>query len=168
MLNILFEIIRMLYTLFMYICVCTNYKVTFIYLLNFVTRGNLNILVDVISIATFIVKTTNFYNAVSQQHTNNNVLVDLIVMFHVKHIIWNNELSTFKAKCFMLSIIIMSCGCIVIYIESYKHMSYFNHGTIFLTVCAITNRLVVFTIEVAMDVTSTNLFKFPRVTKLSK
>ena len=35
----------------------------------------------------FIVKTTNFYNAVSQQHTNNNVLVDLIVMFHVKHII---------------------------------------------------------------------------------
>ena len=71
----------------MYICVYTNYKVTFIYLLNFVTRGNLNILVDVISIATFIVKTTNFYNAVSQQHTNNNVLVDLIVMFHVKHII---------------------------------------------------------------------------------
>ena len=85
----------------MYICVCTNYKVTFIYLLNFVTRGNLNILVDVISIATFIVKTTNFYNAVSQQHTNNNVLVDLIIMFHVKHIIWNNELSTFKAKCFV-------------------------------------------------------------------
>ena len=45
----------------MYICVCTNYKVTFIYLRNFVTRGNLNRLVDVTSIATSIVKTTNLF-----------------------------------------------------------------------------------------------------------
>ena len=70
----------------MYICVCTNYNVTFIYLLNFVTRGNLNRLVDVISIATFIVKPANLYNFsgnVCQQHTNNNVLVDLKILFEI-------------------------------------------------------------------------------------